>query len=215
MGARTRTMRDSTNPDDIPKGTRIVGAYGDGPYGSAYAKAVKRFPRATIVGITVEGKVSPHAQVCDCERGDLTPDHAATWAVEKHKAGQHPTIYCNASSWPTAIGAVERAGLRPHVDVSWWIAWEHGGDDTIPAGAIARQYLLNPGEEKHHYDVSNVAAYWPGVDVPGHPLARTSRIAVRLLTRRWKRRQTRIAGAGDRAAVAELIAQGQRVLELP
>jgi hypothetical protein len=157
---------DDTNIADIPSSAQMIAVYADGPYAGTEPAARKRFPHALIVTITVRGE--PNREICDCETGDLTPPEAAHWALAEHKAGRHPTIYCSASPWDEVKAAVRAVGLDPAKDVSWWIA-HYDGDPTIPAGAVAKQYLGSPGNSPGHYDESSVADYWPGVDPAPKP----------------------------------------------
>jgi nucleoid-associated protein YgaU len=81
----------------------------------------------------------------------------------RRAAGVDPTLYFSASALADVVAAFKHAGVAlPHL----WIAkWD--GSSAIPAGAVAKQYKNTPG-----YDISSVAAHWPGVDTtpppPGH-----------------------------------------------
>lgn len=185
----TRRMYDSTSIADIPKDAEVILAYADGRYANV-ADAKRRFPKAQVVGITVLGL--PDADVCDCENGLLTVEEAARWAAGRVKAGQHPTIYCNRSTWQSAKDAVEKV-LHPD-EVSWFIA-EYDGVAEVPDGAVAKQFASpdgsGAGKISGHYDASVCvpAPNWPGVDPQPKPrgLPVHVRIARRLLARwlRW------------------------------
>lgn len=161
----TRTMFDSVTVGAIPPTAQLIGCYVDGRYVNV-GQARQRFPHATIVTITVLGAAGAH--VCDCETGDLTPPHAAQWAAREHQAGRHPTIYCNASTWPAVRAEVAKTELKP-ADVSYWIA-QYDNQPHIPAGAVAKQYI-DRGPHGENVDISVVADYWPGVDPAPKPPA--------------------------------------------
>lgn len=154
-----RLMYDSTTIDAIPAGARLVAGYLDGDY-PTYPQLAVRFPTATRVSITVTGLL--FAQVADVETGDLSPASGARWAARKLERGEHPSLYCNLSTWPVCIRALQAIGLTS-ADASWWIA-HYDDDPTIPPGAIAKQYS---NDQTANLDTSNVAAYWPGIDL--HP----------------------------------------------
>lgn len=164
----TRLMLDSTTAGDIPKTATMVAGYIDGRYQTVDALK-KRFPRATIVTITVLG--TPGAQVCDTEPGNIGVVGAVRWAKNEIKAGRKPTLYCMASMWPQVKTAVANAGISGQV--AYWIA-QYDGKAIIPRGAVAKQHLhgdkAHPGSYSGgHYDVSIVADYWPGVDPDPKP----------------------------------------------
>lgn len=100
------TMYDSVNASAIHgaiSSPEIVAGYIDGRYAWA-ASDWSLFPEAQHVTITVFGQAG--ANVADCETGDLTPSQAATWAEAEINAGRTPTIYCNASTWPSVTAAL-------------------------------------------------------------------------------------------------------------
>jgi hypothetical protein len=98
------------------------------------------------------------------ETGDATPAQAPGWVKARRAAGADPTVYCSASLWPTVRAAFTAAGVaQPH----YWIA-HYDGDPTIPAGAVAKQYV-DPPNSGGHWDLSAVAGHWPGVDITPAP----------------------------------------------
>lgn len=165
-------MYDSVTVADIPHVATMIAGYVDGIYANVPAIR-QRFPHATIVTVTVKG--TPGANVIDCEPGDASPAQAAAWAKREVAAGRKPTIYCMASQWVQVKLAVASAGVTGKV--SYWIA-DYDGQPAVPSGAVAKQYLGSPGNSPGHYDVSVVAAHWPGVDPDPKPLsARQQRLA--------------------------------------
>lgn len=148
-----RTGYDSITAKNIPANASIAMGYGDGLYQWSAADWA-RFSQ-----ITVEIAVNPThnlGKVYDCETGNGEPADAVPWVKMRRAAGIDPTIYCGQNSWwEQIIQAFVSAGVeQPH----YWVA-NYDGVQTIPAGAIAKQYA-DPGQ----YDLSCVAAYWPGVD---------------------------------------------------
>jgi hypothetical protein len=148
-----RTMYDAIDPTAIPASAGIVAGYTDGMYANMPAMAA-RFPHAIRVPIAVFAS-SNSGTVLDVETGDASPDQAPGWVLMRRRAGVDPSVYCNSSTWPAVRAAFHAAGVaEPH----YWIA-QYDGDPTIPAGAVAKQYLSTTG-----WDESSVAAHWPGVD---------------------------------------------------
>lgn len=155
----TRTMYDSVTPAAIPSTATMVAGYVDGLYANVNAMR-SRFPKAKLVEIAVSSHTDA-GQVLDVETGDATPTGAVSWVQMRRRAGADPTVYCNSSVWPSVRAAFSAAKVsQPH----YWVAnWD--GNPTIPAGAVAKQYK-DSKMVGHNYDVSVVADYWPGVDVP-------------------------------------------------
>lgn len=152
-----RTMYDSVTPSAIPTNAALVAGYINGPFAWSAAEWA-RFPHSVKVRISVRAGTND-GHVCDCEQGDLTPAQAVRWVVMRRKAGADPSVYCNASTWPTVQTAFRNAGVaQPH----YWIA-HYDGSTAIPAGAMAKQYD-SPPKSGGNYDISVVADYWPGVD---------------------------------------------------
>jgi hypothetical protein len=78
------------------------------------------------------------------------------------------TVYCNTSEWPQVRAAFQNAGVT---EPNYWVA-QYDNNPTIPAGAVAKQYI----GDYQGYDKSVVADYWPGVDpAPAPPPPRFDR----------------------------------------
>jgi hypothetical protein len=148
------TMFDSVDWQAIPADAPIVAGYDDGTY-MWPPQAWARFVTAIKIRITVTGKTGD--QICDCERGDLTPTGAAAWAHGEHTAGRIPTIYSNRSDRSQLTAPM--ADLRLFVDWNWWAADPTGGSHIVP-GSVATQWGWFP-----HVDESTVIPGWP------HPVA--------------------------------------------
>lgn len=153
----SRQCYDSVNPWSIPTSAEMVAGYVDCSFawsGSGWA----RFPDAIKVRIAA-GCDPQDAQVADVENGDYLPWESVDFVLTQRAKGIDPSVYVDASNWaPTQTEFRLRGVAEPH----WWIAqWD--GVQSIPAGAVAKQYadgaMLGTG-----YDASVVADFWPGVD---------------------------------------------------
>jgi hypothetical protein len=152
-----RTGYDSVNPAAIPMNAAVVMGYVDGPYAWTPLEW-SWFPRAVRVRIATRASTNS-GHVLDVEQGDATPEQAVQWVRMRRAAGEDPSVYCNAATWPNVRAAFGAAGVpEPH----YWIA-HYDGSTAIPAGAVAKQYNDPPGSGGD-YDISAVADYWPGVD---------------------------------------------------
>jgi hypothetical protein len=152
-----RTMYDSVTPSAIPTNAALVAGYIDGPFAWSNAQWA-RFPRSVPVRIATRAATNA-GHVLDVETGDATPTQATAWVTMRRKAGTDPSVYCNASTWPTVQAAFTAAKVaQPH----YWIA-HYDGSTAIPAGAVAKQYV-DPPNSGGDYDLSAVADVWPGVD---------------------------------------------------
>lgn len=151
----TRTMADSTNPDDIPAGFDLVMGYVDGPESEWPAAGWQKWPdavRCSVVG-------HPDATVYDVESGDLTP--ADCPRVIQASTSPRPTIYCSRSALDACRAAMVGAPRQADYLVADWTGTPH----SIP-GTIGTQYA-NPAQTGHHYDLSIITDdTWPG---PGAP----------------------------------------------
>jgi hypothetical protein len=111
------------------------------------------------VGIATQAAYNV-GQVLDVERYDATPDQAPGWVQRRRAAAVDPSVYCNASTWPSVRQAFADAQVaEPH----YWIA-KYDGNASIPTDAVAKQHTNTAG-----WDESSVADYWPGVDGAGPP----------------------------------------------
>lgn len=153
-------MYDSVTCTDIPQGVEMVAFYVDGAYAWSDA-CLQRFPGARKVGITVTG-ATLDANVADVENGDLSPAQGAAWLARKKAAGQIGTLYFSLGNWPAVHAAALAAGLS---DAGEWLTWvaKWDGVAALSPGWTAKQYA-NPTLSGHHYDLSIVSDYWPGVD---------------------------------------------------
>jgi hypothetical protein len=151
-------MYDGVTASRLPIGAAIVGGYLNGKYAWSAADWA-RFPNSIKVGISVRASYLV-GHVLDVEIGDATPAESVDWVISRRQAGADPTVYCNASTWPSVQDAFLNRGVaEPH----YWIA-KYDGVPTVPAGAVAKQHTTTAG-----WDQSVVADYWPGVDSAPNP----------------------------------------------
>lgn len=157
----TRTMYDSVTATDIPKSAQMVAGYVSGRYRWSAADWA-RFPNAVKVPIATQASVND-GQVLDVEPGDAEPWQAPGWVLRRRASGVDPTVYCNElNGW----AAVRQAFWNQHVaEPHYWVA-RYDGKALIPAGAVAKQYANPTVHGQGHYDLSIVADYWPGIDLP-------------------------------------------------
>lgn len=151
----TRTMYDGVDASRLPTNAELVAGYVDGLFTWSAADWA-RFPNAVKVRIAVFSSTND-GEVLDVEPGNATPAESVDWVLMRRRAGVDPTVYMNASTWPTVRAEFSARGVaEPH----YWVA-QYDGVAALPAGSIAKQYYNN---NQAGYDLSVVADYWPGVD---------------------------------------------------
>jgi hypothetical protein len=156
------TFYDAVTVENIPAAATHVAYYVDGTFANGDAMR-QRFPKATMLSITVEGSV---ADACDCETGDMTVATAAAWAHARVAAGQYrPIVYANLNTWAD-LGLMN--ALAPLGDkVRRWLAeWNNVAD--IPAGYDAHQYATGSVD-------TNVAYPEFFATAPAHPKPKPTR----------------------------------------
>jgi len=162
-----RLMFDAVTAANIPPDARMVAGYADTIKIPQWTQNDwNRFPNAVCVTI-VKKASSSWGHVLDVEPGDATPAEAPGWVVMRRKAGADPTVYCNASTWPSVRTAFQNAGVP---EPWYWIA-KYDDDPRIPdswitARCVAKQYH---GNDPRGFDKSVVLDYWPGVDEKDQP----------------------------------------------
>lgn len=155
----TITMYDSVNPQALPAGGDAYAGYVDGAFND-FARIRERFPKAHLLSITVFASVD--ADCLDIETGDATPDQAPSWVRRQHARGlAEPCLYANASTMPSVIAALDRAGIH-RSEYRLWVA-KYDGIAVIPAGFDAKQYEERRAQD---IDVSVCAEDFFG---PAHP----------------------------------------------
>jgi hypothetical protein len=157
-----RTMYDAVTAGNIPRSASMVAGYVDKIRLEPWTSADwDRFPGA--VKVQIVKKASTNAgHVLDVEPGDATPAEAPGWVRMRREAGADPTVYMNASTWPSVRMEFQRQDVaQPH----YWVAKYDGdpawGTGWAALGCVAKQYA---GDVPPGVDLSSVADYWPGVD---------------------------------------------------
>lgn len=149
----TRLMYDSTTAADIPAEAEMVAGYVDLWSAQDWA----RFPNATKLRIA--RNINEDGDVGDCETGDLTPAQCPAWTQRQRAAWRSGSVYVDVSNWPAVRNAFALHGIA--LPPTWVANYDNVA--TIPAGAVAKQYINPPGSGGH-FDLSVVADHWPGVD---------------------------------------------------
>jgi hypothetical protein len=216
ISTRTVTFYDSTNLSDLPRRTRRLFAYIDGPEEN-YRAARRKWPKRIIVPITIGvGGGELAAAIIDSEAGDADPDTTAAWCRVKLAHGDIPTVYRSAALWEPVDEAIAALGLHYGIGsgcVQRFIA-DYDGDPVIPRGDVAKQYLGSPnGGSPGHYDVTVALPHVPGWGMGG-PLSRRHRRYVRSLNAAWQVRTTPLTDHVDRLTVSTLIGRGSHLLDL-
>ncbi len=158
-----RTAYDAVTPSQIPAGAQMVLYYANGRYAWSAAD-LARFPNAVKGSISVTASdLGP--QILDVENGDATPEQGLEWVRAKRARGEDPSVYASISTWDDALVPLfARAGEPlPH---AWKAGYRNPPAPYMAAGAVATQYM---GGMTAPYDVSLVAAYWPGIDAAPQP----------------------------------------------
>lgn len=154
-----RTMFDAVDITNLPTDVALTLGYVDGRETAGHYDRVRAArPHAKVVPVTVTG-ATLNAVVGDVETGDMNPASGAAWAHRKVAAAQHPTLYCNVSTWPSVRAEVQKIGLAGRV---FYLIAHYDGIATIPAGAIGKQFTDHALGKS--LDESVIAAHWPGVD---------------------------------------------------
>jgi hypothetical protein len=155
---------DSTVPGDVPGNAAAIFPYKDGQYAWS-AAAIARFPHARKGEITISGIVG--VQIIDCEPNCVwPPSRAAQIAHETLSEGVRPTLYANASTWPSLDVALRAVGIGRTVNCDGWLA-DYDGDAVIPAGYVAKQFASHNTHPV--YDTSITNGVWPNAAAPPKP----------------------------------------------
>ena len=151
----------NTIPSNVPAPNYTMG-YVDGKWPTASAMAAK-YPTAIPVAISaIPNSPTAHlAQGCDGEKGDYSPEQAATFAHLKLANNIVPFTYCSLSAWPTYKQALVSINVNPSL-VDWGIAAQPGNGANLYPGSVFHQYI-----DHGSYDESVVLPNWQ----PGRQLA--------------------------------------------
>lgn len=135
------TMYDAVTWEGIPQDAGYVAIYRNGRYAADWDAVQKRFPKAQLVGIDVDG-TDTDAGVLDVERYDATPQDVPNWVarrLEAHPNGVLCRVYCNKYTWPQVRGYVSNLAPAQRVAVRYWVA-DWTDEPHLPQGADACQY---------------------------------------------------------------------------
>lgn len=120
------TMLDTVNdPKQTFDGLHVeaVAAYGNGKFAN-FEAAKREFPHAHLLEIDVNGHGIGNAG--DFEAGDISTEHAGSWAKGRIAAGVHrPVLYFSVSNWGAIMKSLHAAGVARH-DVRVWTAHYNG-----------------------------------------------------------------------------------------
>lgn len=144
---------DAVTASNMPHDGDIYFYYANGTY--ANESAVKsHVPGKFYVPIDVRGTLTPvKGMMLDVEPGDVSPSGAVAWCTRYSGSNKDLVIYCNTSQWPSVRAAFKSAGVE---EPSYEVA-QYDGNPSIPAPAIAKQYL----GDYNGYDKVAIAS-WPG-----------------------------------------------------
>lgn len=160
----TRLGYDACTASNIPTNASIAMGYVDGSCRWSVADW-SRFPNSVLVRISSIGSNDGH--VLDVEPGNLNARQSVDWVLMRRAAGIDPTVYvaqwAPGYTWSDVNAAFDARGVaRPWI----WLAPIASGVIPNDPQVIGVQYgYIGP------YDLSNIRAFWPGVDgiVPESP----------------------------------------------
>jgi hypothetical protein len=150
-----RTMYDSVTTSAIPSNATMVAGYVNGHYANV-VELRKRFPHATILGISVFGNEKEElADVLDIENGDAEPEEFRSWAVAMADAGVvRPTAYVARSN------LIALLSMQPkHVLTDVWVGDWSGRPHPLSApraNVVAVQYASPEQHSGGDFDLSAV-----------------------------------------------------------
>ena len=150
------TFYDAVDVPAIPGNAQYLLAYADGAWPTV-GPARARFPKATILVVTVTGRV--RANGGDCEGGDLSPEAAAGGYV----GGMYQWIYsADSNAGPISQGLGGK--LFP-----WWAAEPTGVPHKNPL-SIATQFAWPGYGSPGNYDISLADPVALGLGAPPAPV---------------------------------------------
>lgn len=130
-------MYDDVRLDLIPREPHAVAAYINGQYANI-DEARKQFPHARILGISVGGEVP--ADAYDIERGDYTPEQAASlFRIAQEHGIWRPCFYAQLSGVMSAVRQSLNTVVKSRADVRLWVAYYNNQAD-LPAEYDAHQF---------------------------------------------------------------------------
>lgn len=123
----TLYMYDDVNLSLIPKNAQAVAGYVGGRW-PTYAKLHVSWPSAKHLSIAVTSR--ENADVLDVEKGDASPDQAASWIRRqtlRRKRGvkyntRLPVVYTSISQGKSLLNLLDSSGLKYGKDFLYWSA---------------------------------------------------------------------------------------------
>ena len=148
---------DAVDVAALPAGGDYYLAYIDGNW-PTYNEVKARFPNARILTITTTGE--NHADICDVESGDVTPDRATAGYGLMWDA-----IYCSVDTKPEVD-----AYMAARFGTPWnWYAADPTGVEHQAEGAVATQWAWPGHGSPGNYDISYGDASWIDPTPPTPP----------------------------------------------
>jgi hypothetical protein len=161
--ARPVAMYDAIEAANLPPGTAVCAGYVGGSWPS-YLPMRRRFPTALVLSIAVAS--DEDAMVLDVERGDATPETAATWLrMMKNRGLNRPCLYTSVS----AVADLERTLLAAGHPRSTWRLWtaHYTGEAHICGKACGYALSEAPGatqwssgSRSRQWDTSSTTREW-------------------------------------------------------
>lgn len=153
----TREGLDGINSDAVYLATQkptIIAYYIDGPYAWSQDE-INMFPNSVHIRIATRFTTND-GHFIDCENGDATPSQAAQWCSTRRSQGNaYPGVYTSISNQNAVIDAFN--AMHEPLPL-WWLA-HYDNLDTLPAGAVGKQYASLANEDKSIW-----ADFIPGID---------------------------------------------------
>lgn len=159
-----RLMYDSDTPGAIPAGVMRAG----------YIDGVNPWPPGMPMDVRIaRNSLTDDGHAADIEGGAMPLSYFLNWAARRLRSLPAVTAYVNRANGKDVENACLAAGYTPTSgQVLLWIStldgtravthWNDGSPVRFPV--IGVQYA-SAAMSGGHYDISEVADYWPGVDM--------------------------------------------------
>lgn len=167
-------MYDSVNLDEIPAEPHAVASYINGRYAN-YEEAVKRFPRARHLRISVTGLVV--ADAYDIELGDYEPQDTPELYKFAHEHGVwRPCFYAQLSGIMPAVKTELNKVVEKREDIRLWVAYYNETPD-LAANYDAHQFTCTALGRNLDESICQSDFFEPIVAKPA-PVAETAKAIV-------------------------------------
>jgi peptidoglycan hydrolase-like protein with peptidoglycan-binding domain len=153
--------QDSVSPSGMNRGLSVYAGYGRGTYTNMQA-VKQRFPGAKY--LSVSPYVTVGVDCLDVEPGDAVPADCPAFVRGWTKVNTvKPVIYANASSMPSVISNLSKAGIARSQYFLWVAEWDH--NTAIPSQYDAKQYWSTSGYDADSFNdymfTGTPADAWP------------------------------------------------------